>query len=89
MVPLAWSLIPPQVQNVAAFLLLGGLSAMLVSAAKAGFGGTIGVLSLPIMVYAYGGNAMLAAGTTLPLLVATDLVALAAGGGSGTPAPPG
>ncbi|MCJ7545191.1 MAG: TSUP family transporter [Phycisphaerae bacterium] len=77
MVPLAWSLIPPDVQNVAAFLLLGGLSAMLVSVAKAGFGGTIGVLSFPIMVYAYGGDAMLAAGTILPLLVATDLVALA------------
>lgn len=75
--PLAWTLIPAEVQNVTAFLLLGGLSAMLVSAAKAGFGGTIGVLSFPIMVYAYGGDAMLAAGTTLPLLVATDLVALA------------
>jgi len=74
---IAWSLIPPDVANVTAFLLLGGLSAMLVSAAKAGFGGTIGVLSFPIMVYAYGGDAMSAAGTTLPLLVATDLVALA------------
>lgn len=77
MVPLAWSLIPANVHNVVAFLLLGGLSAMLISAAKAGFGGTIGVLSFPIMVYAYDGDAMLAAGTMLPLLVATDLVALA------------
>ncbi len=73
---LAWSLIPPDVQHVAVFLLLGGVSAMLVSAAKAGFGGTIGVLSFPIMVYAYSGNAMLATGTTLPLLIATDVVAL-------------
>lgn len=77
MYPLAWSLIPAEVHNVAVFLVLGGLSAMLVSAAKAGFGGTIGVLSFPIMVYAYGGDAMLAAGTTLPLLVATDVVAIA------------
>ena len=74
---MAWSLIPTDVHNVAAFLLLGGLSALLISAAKAGFGGTIGVLSFPIMVYACGGDTMLAAGTTLPLLIVTDLVALA------------
>jgi uncharacterized membrane protein YfcA len=76
MCPFAWSLIPADVQNVAAFLLLGGLSGVLISAAKAGFGGTIGVLSFPIMVYACGGDAMLAAGIMLPLLVATDLVSL-------------
>ncbi len=77
MCPVAWSLIPVEAGGLAVFLVLGGLSAMLISAAKTGFGGTIGVLSFPLMVYAYGGNAMLAAGTTLPLLVAADLVALA------------
>ena len=74
---MAWSLIPADVHSVTMFLLLGGLSAMIISAAKAGFGGTIGVLSFPIMVYACSGNTMLAAGTMLPLLVAADLVALA------------
>jgi hypothetical protein len=74
---LGWSLLPAEVGNVYLFLILGSLSALLVSMAKAGFGGSIGVLSFPVMVYAFGGNALLAAGTQLPLLIACDLVAVA------------
>jgi len=40
------------IENVWMFLLLGSVSAMLVSMAKAGFGGSIGILSMPLMVYA-------------------------------------
>jgi hypothetical protein len=73
---LGWSLLPAEISNVWLFVILGSLSAMLVSMAKAGFGGSIGILSFPVMVYAFGGNALLAAGTQLPLLVACDLVAI-------------
>jgi hypothetical protein len=73
---LGWSLLPVEVGNVALFLALGSLSALMVSMAKAGFGGSIGILSFPVMVYACGANALLAAGTMLPLLIACDLVSL-------------
>jgi hypothetical protein len=73
---LGWSLLPAEVGNVCLFLVLGSLSAMMVSMAKAGFGGSIGILSFPVMVYACQGDALLASGTTLPLLIACDLVAL-------------
>jgi hypothetical protein len=58
--------------NVWLFLALGSLSAMLVSCAKAGFGGSIGILSMPIMVYACQGRTELALGVMLPILVACD-----------------
>jgi len=75
--PLAFNLIPPGIHHVWLFLVLGSLSAMLVSLGKAGFGASIGVLSFPIMVYACGGNSLLAVAVTLPLLIACDLVAMA------------
>jgi uncharacterized membrane protein YfcA len=58
--------------NVWLFLALGSLSAMLVSLAKAGFGGSIGILSMPLMVYACQGRTELALGVMLPILVACD-----------------
>jgi len=73
---LAWSFLPDGSANAAVFLLLGSASAMLMSIAKAGFGGSVGILSLPLMVYACGGNAILAAGVMLPLLIACDYVAI-------------
>jgi len=66
------SLLPAELTDVWTFILLGSVSAMLVSVAKAGFGGSLGLLSVPIMIYACGGKAMLAAGVTLPLLIACD-----------------
>jgi len=73
---LAWSLLPAEVGNLTAFLLLGTLSAMLVSVAKAGFGGSIGLLSVPLMILACEGDAFLANGIMLPLLIACDYVAV-------------
>jgi len=74
---LGWSLLPPEVGNMAAFLLLGSLSALLFSIAKAGFGGSAGLLAVPIMIYACGSdNAVLATGLMLPLLIAADYAAL-------------
>lgn len=73
---LGWSPIPPQADNLWAFLLLGTLSVMLVGAAKTGFGGSIGLLSVPIMVLACGGDARLATGIMLPLLILCDYVGM-------------
>jgi len=64
------------IENVWLFLLLGSLSAMLVSIAKAGFGGSVGILSTPIMVYACQGNTKLALGVVLPILIACDQLSI-------------
>ena len=69
---LAWSLLPQDIPSAWAFVLLGGLSVVLLSATKAGFGGSMGLLSVPLMVYACGGKTMLATGIMLPLLIAAD-----------------
>jgi len=74
---LGLALIPETIDNPLLFVVLGSISAILVSMAKAGFGGSIGILSFPIMLYACGGGAYLAAGVMLPLLIACDLVAVA------------
>lgn len=72
---LAFSVIPPGV-DPATFLVLGSVSMLLMGAAKSGFGGSVGMLSVPLMVYACGGNAPLATGITLPMLVACDYVSV-------------
>jgi len=69
---LEWAFADSGVTDIATFVLLGSLSGLLVSAAKAGFGGSIGILSMPLMVYACQGRSMLAAGVMLPLLIACD-----------------
>jgi len=74
---LGFVLIPGTIENPLLFIVLGSLSAILVSTAKAGFGGSIGILSFPILLYACGGRAYLAAGVMLPLLITCDLVAVA------------
>jgi uncharacterized membrane protein YfcA len=56
------------------FLLLGGLSVMIVAMAKAGFGGSVGLLSVPIMIFACRGDAQRATGLMLPILIACDYV---------------
>jgi len=61
------------VPDLTQFLLLGGLAVMVLSMAKAGFGGSVGLLSVPLMIYAVGGQkASLATGLMLPILIATD-----------------
>jgi hypothetical protein len=74
--PLCWSLMPQGVESAVLFLCLGGVAAMLVSGAKAGFGGSVGLLSVPLMVTACG-DAALALGIMLPLLMLCDVVAVA------------
>ncbi len=76
MAVLGFLLIPETIDNPLVFVVLGSISAILVSMAKAGFGGSIGILSFPLMLYACGGRAYLAAGVMLPLLIACDLVAV-------------
>jgi uncharacterized protein len=56
------------------FLVIGSLSAMIFGMGKTGFGGGVGVLSIPLMIYACGGDALMAVGLMLPLLIAADYV---------------
>lgn len=74
----SWSLIPADIDNLALFLAVGSVAAMLFSMAKAGFGGSLGLLAVPLMILACGGNSKLAIGVMLPILIAADYVAFAA-----------
>lgn len=78
MAVLALSLVPEGIGDVALFFVLGTASVILVSMAKAGFGGGVGLLSVPLMIYACGGRSQLANGIMLPILILNDYVALAA-----------
>ena len=73
---LEWIFADSGIENIWQFLLLGSLSAMLVSVAKAGFGGSVGILSTPIMVYACQGQTKLALGIILPILIACDQLSI-------------
>jgi len=66
----------PESINPYVFLSVGSASAMLYGAAKGGFGAGISLLALPLMIYACGGDARLAAGVLLPLLIACDYVVM-------------
>jgi hypothetical protein len=74
---LAFAVIPEGLTHPAAFLILGSLAAALVSMGKAGFGGSIGILSVPILIYACQGKAFLATGIMLPVLIGCDVMAVA------------
>ncbi|MHC4562108.1 MAG: sulfite exporter TauE/SafE family protein [Planctomycetota bacterium] len=65
-------LIGEDIANIGQFLLIGGLAVLIMSMAKAGFGGSIGLLAVPMMIYAVGGQADRATGLFLPILIATD-----------------
>ena len=75
-VVLAASVLPGGPQGAARFLLLGAAAAMIMGAAKAGFAGSIGMLSTPMLIYACDGNSPLALGMMLPLLIVCDYVAI-------------
>jgi hypothetical protein len=60
------------------YLVLGTLATVLFAVAKAGFGGGLGLLSVPLMIYACAGDARQALGIMLPLLIAGDYVAFIA-----------
>lgn len=71
------ALIPGQITGgqVAVFLAVGSVSAMLFSMAKSGFGGGVGILAVPLMVYACN-DSTLATGIMLPMLIVADYVAV-------------
>ncbi len=76
---LAVTLIPDQIEDVGRFLVLASVSAMVFSMAKAGFGGGVGLLAVPIMVLACGQSddaPQLAVGIMLPMLIVADYVAV-------------
>lgn len=73
---LAWSLVPAEIDNLALFLALGSAAAVIFSMAKAGFGGSSGMLAVPMMIFACDGNVALATGIMLPVLIAADYVAV-------------
>jgi hypothetical protein len=69
-------LVPPGVENVVLFLAAGSVSAILFSLAKSGFGGSVGILAVPVMIFACGGQTRVALGLLLPMLIAADYVAV-------------
>lgn len=71
-----WMLAPAGVASPLTFVLLGTFSVMLMGIAKAGFGGAIGLLAMPMLIAACGNDAKLATGILLPLLIACDQVAI-------------
>jgi len=79
---LAWTLIPQDIPDIALFLIMGSLSAMVFSMSKTGFGSGIGMLAVPMMVYACSHNTKLAVGIMLPILIVADYVALISWWGS-------
>jgi len=74
---LSFSFLPETVHSSVQFLLLGGLAVVLMGAAKAGFAGSVGILSVPMLIYACDSDAALAVGIMLPLLIVCDYVSLA------------
>lgn len=79
----AWTLIALSLPGVplpdaTPFVLLGSLGAMIFGMGKVGFGGGVGILAVPLMIIACGGDSSLALGLMLPLLIAADYCALAA-----------
>ncbi len=73
---LAFSFLGFESDGAVMFLLLGSVAAALVSMGKTGFGGSIGMLAVPILIYACGSNSVQAIGVMLPLLIFCDLVGL-------------
>jgi len=71
-----WPLIPVQIDDPVLFLALGSLAAVLFSLAKSGFGGSVGILAVPVMIFACGDRTSLALGLLLPMLIAADYVAV-------------
>ena len=65
-------LVGDQIPDLTRFLVIGGLAVLLLSMAKAGFGGSVGLLAVPMMIYAVGDEASLSVGLMLPILIATD-----------------
>ncbi len=73
---IADALLPPEIDGGLLFLVAGSVSAILFSVAKSGFGGSIGILAVPIMIFACGGQASFAVGLLLPMLIVADYVAV-------------
>lgn len=73
---LAFSFVPEGVGDPVRFFVLGSLAAMFMGATKSGFAGGAGLLSVPLLIYACGGDSGLAVGIMLPLLIACDYVTM-------------
>ncbi len=73
---LALTCIPPTAADPVRFIVLGALAAAIFAAGKAGFGGGVGMISTPLMIYACG-DAVAAVAIMLPLLIAADYASLA------------
>ncbi|KPK79932.1 MAG: hypothetical protein AMJ81_12615 [Phycisphaerae bacterium SM23_33] len=61
----------------ARFFMVGALAALIMGAAKGGFAGSVGILSMPLMLYACQDDPKLSPlGIMLPLLIVCDYVAV-------------
>ena len=72
-----WSFVPEGIDDPWRFFALAAGAMVLMAMAKAGFAGSVGLLSVPMMIHACGGDALLANGIILPLLILCDWVSLA------------
>ncbi len=64
------------VSHIWLFLFVGSLAALIFGLGKVGFGAGLGILAVPVMIFACGGQAMLATAIVLPLLIAADYVGM-------------
>ena len=70
-------LLPSGLESAGQFLVLAPLSALIMGAAKGGFAGSVGILSMPLMIYACQDHPRLSPlGIILPLLILCDYVAV-------------
>ncbi|NLF31035.1 MAG: sulfite exporter TauE/SafE family protein [Planctomycetes bacterium] len=72
----ALTFIPPTADDPVRFMLLASLAAAIFGATKAGFGGGLGMVSTPLMIYACG-DPPTALAIMLPLLITADYVTAA------------
>lgn len=74
---LAFSVLPSEVASPVRFFVVAALSATIMGAAKGGFAGSVGILSMPLMLYACQDDPNLSPlGIMLPLLIVCDYVAV-------------
>jgi len=70
-------LLPPGLESTWRFPVLASLSALIMGAAKGGFAGSVGILSMPLVIHACRDHPQLSPlGVMLPLLTACDYVAV-------------
>lgn len=72
---LAWTWVPDSAPSAWQFFVLGALSMVIIGVGKTGFGPSMAMLAVPVMIQACG-TAPLANGILLPVLILSDYIAV-------------